>query len=392
MTCYKLGAKENQSNNYILFNYFIRKDCFIMKIENLHEGMVIKNYKELCSLLEIEVFGGNQKKSQMKDLETYCKFHKEGQKIIIDEIYAVQKEKVDNRENGAYDEMKSLILSILLLDDYEDNRAILPIGTLLNAIGAVSRNYSATHQYQQSTSEYLNMDVAYVNDFYDTTHKNLQRTLERKLNKLQDGSFIFWGKTVMICKNNVSVKFNKLGEYELDENGNVVSTVHKDYRLATTEEKEIILETERKYLDEFGYDDIEDVYNHCRSKEFYGKVERDLRRKYNINHYFKAYDIVFSRYNIERELTKIGFDYYEAKAKLNATVKENILTNAENRVKRAKKAVNTEPKNVLRRNDDFLDNMKKLIDVAINMSAKSISDEIYEIENSKKEKNKAKKK
>ena len=130
-----------------------------MKIENLHEGMVIKNYKELCSLLEIEVFGGNQKKSQMKDLETYCKFHKEGQKIIIDEIYAVQKEKVDNRENGAYDEMKSLILSILLLDDYEDNRAILPINTLLSAIGAVSRNYSATHQYQQSTSEYLNMDI-----------------------------------------------------------------------------------------------------------------------------------------------------------------------------------------------------------------------------------------
>ena len=363
-----------------------------MKIENLHEGMVIKNYKELCALLEIEVFGGNQKRSQMKDLETYCKFHKEGQKIVIDEIYAIQKEKVDNRENGAYDEMKNLILSILLLGEYEDSRAILPIGTLLNAIGAVSRNYSATHQYQQSTSEYLDMDVAYVNDFYDSTHKNLQRKLERRLNKLQDGSFIFWGKTVMICKNNVSIKFNELGEYELDENGNVISTVHKDYRLATTEEKEIILETERKYLDEMGYEDIEDVYNHCRSKEFFGKVERDLRRKYNINHYFKAYDIVFSRYNIERELTKIGFDYYEAKAKFNATVKENILTNAENRVKRAKKEVNTEPKNVLRRNDDFLDNMKKLIDVAINMSAKNIRDEIYEIENSKKDKRKTKKK
>ena len=363
-----------------------------MKFENLHEGQVFKNYKELCATLEIKPAGGDSKVAQFKDLDTYCKNHKEGHKIIIDEIYSVQKEKIDKRENGAYDEMKSLILSILLLDDYEDNRAILPIGTLLNAIGAVSRNYSATHQYQQSTSEYLNMDIAYVNDFYDSTHKNLQRTLERNLNKLQDGSFIFWGKTVMICKNNVSIKFNELGEYELDENGNVISTVHTDYRLATTEEKELILETERKYLDEMGYEDIEDVYNHCRSKEFYGKVERDLRRKYNINHYFKAYDIVFSRYNIERELTKIGFNHYEAKAKFNATVKENILTNAEKRVKKAKKCVDTKEKHVLRRNDDFLDNMKKLIEVAIDMSAKNIREEIYEIENSKKDKSKTKKK
>lgn len=363
-----------------------------MKIENLHEGQVLKNYKELCAALGLEVVGGNQKRSQMKDIETYCKFHKEGQKIIIDKIYEVKKEKIDKRENGAYDEMKSLILSILLLDDYEDNRAILPIGTLLNAIGAVSRNYSATRQYRQSTSEYLNMDIAYVNDFYDSTHDTLQKTLERKLNKLQKGSFIFWGKTVMICKNNVSVKFNELGEYELDEYGNVVSTIHKDYRLATTDEKEAILKAERKYLDEYGYVDIEDVYRHCKSKEFFSKVEKDLRRKYNINHYFQAYEIVFSRHRIEEELEKIGFDHADAKAKFNNTMKERMLTNAEGRVKRAKKAVNTEPKNVLRRNDDFLDNMKKLIDVAINMSAKNISKDIYEIENNRKEKDKEERK
>ena len=76
MTCYKLGAKENQSNNYILFNYFIRKDCFIMNIDNLHEGQVFKNYKELCATLEIKPAGGDSKVAQFKDLDTYCKNHK----------------------------------------------------------------------------------------------------------------------------------------------------------------------------------------------------------------------------------------------------------------------------------------------------------------------------
>ena len=65
-----------------------------MKMENLHEGMVIKNYKELCALLEIEVFGGNQKRSQMKDLETYCSYHRDGYKYIIDEVYETKKSRV----------------------------------------------------------------------------------------------------------------------------------------------------------------------------------------------------------------------------------------------------------------------------------------------------------
>ena len=69
-----------------------------MKFENLHEGMVIKNYGELCKLLEIKVApGGNSKKAQFKELDTYCSYHKEGQKIVIDEIYSKRKKKLDYR-------------------------------------------------------------------------------------------------------------------------------------------------------------------------------------------------------------------------------------------------------------------------------------------------------
>ena len=58
-----------------------------MKIENLKEGMVIKNYKELCRYLEWNTTTGNAKKSQFIDLERYCKYHKEGQKIVVDEVF-----------------------------------------------------------------------------------------------------------------------------------------------------------------------------------------------------------------------------------------------------------------------------------------------------------------
>ena len=39
-----------------------------MNIENLKEGMVVKNYKELCKLLEIEPKISNSKKAQLKEM------------------------------------------------------------------------------------------------------------------------------------------------------------------------------------------------------------------------------------------------------------------------------------------------------------------------------------
>ena len=49
--------------------------------------MVVKNYKELCEIMGWMVASGCSKKSQLKDLERYCKYHKEGQKIVIDEVF-----------------------------------------------------------------------------------------------------------------------------------------------------------------------------------------------------------------------------------------------------------------------------------------------------------------
>ena len=51
------------------------------------EQKIYKNYKELCGAMGWAVASGCSKKSQFKDLERYCKYHKEGQKIVIDEIF-----------------------------------------------------------------------------------------------------------------------------------------------------------------------------------------------------------------------------------------------------------------------------------------------------------------
>ncbi|MGU8679075.1 hypothetical protein ACV3Q3_13030 [Clostridium perfringens] len=71
-----------------------------MEIENLTEGMEIKNYKELCSVLNIKTKAGNSKKSQLKELERYCNYIKEGNRFIIKEIYKDPKIKEDGRKTN----------------------------------------------------------------------------------------------------------------------------------------------------------------------------------------------------------------------------------------------------------------------------------------------------
>lgn len=74
-----------------------------------------KNYKELCKAMNWEVTSSNSKKKQMKELESICKFHKEGQKFIIENIYNKPKEIINNTGKSSIyeDSFKPLVLNVL---------------------------------------------------------------------------------------------------------------------------------------------------------------------------------------------------------------------------------------------------------------------------------------
>ena len=59
-----------------------------------------KNYKAMCEENGLEVKAGKSKQLQMKEIERLYDFHKEGNKIVIDEKYDVPEEKVDGRKNN----------------------------------------------------------------------------------------------------------------------------------------------------------------------------------------------------------------------------------------------------------------------------------------------------
>ena len=70
----------------------------------LEIGMIVKNYKELCNLLNENPKTGNSKNAQLKEWQRYFEFErpKYKQSYIILDIYDEPLDKEDNRKSGNY--------------------------------------------------------------------------------------------------------------------------------------------------------------------------------------------------------------------------------------------------------------------------------------------------
>ena len=124
------------------------------------EQKVYKNYKELCEDMGWENIGGNTKVKHLKELETICKFYKQGNKIIIEEIYENPKE-VERKSTISYlEELKRLIMFYMYnYSDRENGTCYPTLNQLAKACCLVNDNYSFCKKFQEATSIVLNIDL-----------------------------------------------------------------------------------------------------------------------------------------------------------------------------------------------------------------------------------------
>lgn len=297
-----------------------------MKIENITEGMVIKNYKELSKLLGVPNTGGNIKKKHLKELQRYVEYHKNGHKFIIDKVYDKPKPEIDGRgknpnshrnQNGAYGKYIRLLV-LNMLSQSEAN--IVRIGTLrmLQELNMINRNYRLGNYNREEMAKYLGMDIKFIHEFYDTNTSKLQQTVERTLNKLMKNErLIFWSNIKMIGTD-------------------------KGERQATDGEVKFILNCEQEVLKEMGINDIRHIYIANRNEEFYTRSNVKLKKQ-NIDYSYNAYKIIFSDevYKKNEQLKyRLGIeDEMFHKEELNSTIYSNYNISAKNRHDKAKQEI-----------------------------------------------------
>ncbi|WP_425203640.1 hypothetical protein [Priestia megaterium] len=333
-----------------------------MKIENISEGQIFKNYKELCKELEIPVKSSNSKKAQFSELSRYCKFVKVGHSIHIHEVYDQIIDKIETRgRKNIYGDMVQLLIADILAKS-EDHVVTLSRNSLLRTINMINKNYGFCIQHVKQLSKLTEIEEAVIYDFYNNSNNSLKQAIESALKNLEKRCVI-WYERVM-----------------------KVALLHSsNHRLATDEEKTIIMEAKKETLKKLGYTEEDEVL--IRKSKDYGKfkkgVEEIIKEKSDISYYYNAYKIGISQKYIKEErdkLIKLVMDDYKRitiQDKLNDTVVENFKSNAENRHDNAANSISKMA--VYRVDCGYPNKINQLVDILIDDDQSDIYKDIMEI-------------
>ena len=312
-----------------------------MQISNLKENMILKNYKQLCEVLEIPVATSNSKKAQFKELERYCEYHKEGNKIVIDTIYTEVKEKMDGRANNKggrlnvkyVNDVEVLILH-LLLGTNDDQKLDGVVGYsksyLYSRLGLVNDNYKPTKNKVLQLSDVLNVPYQAINECYNTTNGKLWNTVRTGLNTLRNKALISWesGYNMVLSTDDEGYT------YEL--------------KVANTYARNVIRDCERKALKKLVEDNKIDtpsktrVFTCKRWNEFKELVTEYLQEdEYpNLIHYYESVVIHFNYLEILEEYKKLEhMDIRLVRETLNSNISVGLDNTIDSRHKNTKSKI-----------------------------------------------------
>lgn len=252
-----------------------------MKIENLIVGQEIKNYKTLCNILEIEPkISGKSRKLQEQEIQRYIKYHLEGRKYKIDQIYSKELKKVDNRSKGNNikyaDDLEYLILN--LLDKFnisKHERVGFSKNLLFSHCGLINENYRVIKGNTLKFSQLVDMPVQTINECFDYTNNRMLKTLQSALNRMQRQALITWG--------------NGYNMVLLDE-------LAKPYlKVASLEDEKIIMSIERNIMLEMGYSNKRLIFMAGQWNSFKKQATDQLKEYYPRLSYY--YDNISFNYN-----------------------------------------------------------------------------------------------
>jgi hypothetical protein len=302
-----------------------------MKIENLKSGMIVKNYNELCKILEIKATTGNSKIAQLNELKRYCDYVKNGNKFFINKIIDTNYIKTENRgksegsRNNIYGKYVEALILDLLVRQYKDGsrKIYMSKDRLLQSLSMINENYTYCKFNHEKFAKYIEADNENVKEFYSLTNSNLLDAVERALKSLNNKFLVEWKEVITIVKY----------KYENDYWKEVHETINDD-ELMTLQCAELLI------ANQMGFETKQQVYMSGKLNVFKNNVCDYINENgdefLNIKTYYKSYDIIFhpNVVSAKEKIDKYLMEYQElqnTKFTLNGVVSNQLLNNAKKR-------------------------------------------------------------
>jgi len=325
----------------------------------------IQNYKSLCAILEEKIKTGKSKQLQLEEFARYFRYHKEGNKFIIDEIYETPVIKM-NARGGAHNtteyikNIENLILDLLLQKGNSRTlgfgRVFLSKNQLLKEFEMINDNYVYCKRRIPKLSKFMNIDPETVKEWYDLNDSMLERNLIQALDNLENQCLVLWSREITIAEailmaevledgtNIIKTKYiDQYEEEQIDYKYYANDEIKLNYREGTDKEKVFIMQTEKDIMKELGCDNSKQkVIQFGLWETFKNKVDDIILKELNIAFYYKSYKILFNEEHVfdaiaddiyKYELSKS--DKFKEKSILNAEIMSKTIDNASKRHNRA---------------------------------------------------------
>lgn len=334
-----------------------------MKIENLKEGMILKNYKELCSVLEINVATGKQKQLQFKELDRFCAYRKDGHKIIIEQLFQEVKVKMDKRINGNNtkyaEDLEYLILSLLnKFQIKEDEKVGFSKNFLYSHCGLTNDNYRLVKGNALKFSQLIDMPIQTINECFDYTNNRMLKTLQRTLNKMQRKSLITWG--------------NGYNMVLVDEENK------QHLEVASIEAEKHILSIERETMKQLGYDSKRWIFMSGQWENFKRTSTEKLKMYYpNLYYYYDSINFNYNNEDISKELEDYELiDKIKLKELVNDKFSKSLDGTIDRRHKKAREKTKEEIKSPIdnyKKSNNYTSEQKQIKNTIVDKSSEKIS-------------------
>lgn len=241
--------------------------------EKLYVGMVIKNYKELCQLLNLEEKNGCSKKAQMHDLERYFSYDKKGQKIIVTGIRDLPLPKTNYRgqHKGYYvQHIEKIVLDILSKTETirETKSRLLPM------LGMTNTNFTNI-SFENILKKEKNFSPNDIRDFKEIASRVLGENLYSALKSMDERFLIVFEPKVIFYDTYVSCKENEEKQLVTFE-ANTVEDKDK-YSEAVL----LALKTLNKRRNTTKFKTLRDVFSYRETKTFYSILNNILANRYD---------------------------------------------------------------------------------------------------------------
>lgn len=276
-----------------------------MNIQNIHQGDTYKNYIALCDALQIPVQSSTSKTKQLKEMNTYFRYHRNGHKYIIDEVYPQRQIVFTPTGTQFHQRIKAVLTQYLL----RNGPISVTKSELYSILGLVNQNFQAAKLKPARQAAYFRNVVMYkcwgiviptIKKIPDIISMNSQCLIdgiqadpetEDRIQKLEleTCNELHCLRIDEVYEKNLSFPYHSSLNAKLKEAG-IGKVSHKlslkllvpERILPMTDEeiKKLRLETNQRIIDGVTKK-IQDSYDHDRKELFLSDIDESLLKNYH---------------------------------------------------------------------------------------------------------------